>query len=106
LRIPDVPVEVVTWRVAAWAPAPTIEAAHLPVEHGEPQPHRTRQVRFERGGAAIEIPVYRRDALGIGATVVGPAIVEERETTTVIRPGWTMLVSSDGSLVASKGTAQ
>jgi N-methylhydantoinase A len=106
LRIPDVPVEVVTWRVAAWAPAPTIEAAHLPVEHGEPQPHHTRHVRFERGGASIEIPVYRRDALGVGAMVIGPAIIEERETTAVIRPGWTMSVSPDGSLVASKGTAR
>lgn len=50
----------------------------------------------------IEIPVYRREALGVGATVAGPAIVEERETTAVIRPSWTVTVAPDGSLVATR----
>ena len=54
----------------------------------------------------VEVPVYRREALGAGATVSGPAIVEERETTAVIRPGWTMTVSPDGSLVATRETSK
>ncbi|HEX7095858.1 MAG TPA: hydantoinase/oxoprolinase family protein, partial [Acidimicrobiales bacterium] len=104
MRIPDVPVEVVTWRVAAWAAPPAVEAAELPAAKGQPTPHRTRLARFGRGEDAVETPVYRRDELGVGATIVGPAIVEERETTAVIRPGWTMTVSRDGSLVATKET--
>ena len=38
----------------------------------------------------------------MGATFRGPAIVEERETTTVIRPGWEAEVAPDGSLVATR----
>jgi N-methylhydantoinase A len=106
LRIPDVPVEVVTWRVAAWAAPPAVEIAAVGTHDGAPVPHRTRRVRFDRAADDVEIPVFRREALGAGATVEGPAIVEERETTTVIRPGWTMTVAGDGSLVAVREVAR
>ena len=105
LRIPDVPVEVVTWRVAAWAPPPVVEVATLPGATGTPTPHATRRARFDRGSDAVDVPVYRRDDLGVGATVSGPAIVEERETTSVIRPGWTMRVAPDGALIATRSAS-
>jgi N-methylhydantoinase A len=65
-----------------------------------------RSARFDRDGDVINIPVYRREALGVGATVAGPAIVEERETTAVIRPDWTVTVAADGSLVATREDAR
>jgi N-methylhydantoinase A len=102
MSIPDVPVEVVTWRVAAWAPAAPFEVAELPAASGTPVPHRTRPALFARGGDPVDVPVYRREALGVGATVAGPAIVEERETTAVIRPGWTVEVAGEGSLIATR----
>jgi len=105
MSIPDVPVEVVTWRVAAWAPAAPFEVAELPAAEGDPVPHRTRAARFDRGGDEVEVPVYRREELGVGAAVAGPAIVEERETTAVIRPGWTVEVAGDGSLIATRDNA-
>src|SRR3546814_19697764 len=57
LRIPDLPVEVVTWRVAAWAPPPVVEVAELPSAVGAPVVHRTRTARFDRGSADVDIPV-------------------------------------------------
>ncbi|MDD9369155.1 MAG: hydantoinase/oxoprolinase family protein [Acidimicrobiales bacterium] len=105
MSIPDVPVEVVTWRVAAWAPAAPFEVAELPAAEGDPVPHRTRAARFDRGGDEVEVPVYRREELGVGATVAGPALVEERETTAVIRPGWTGEGAGDGSLLATRDNA-
>ncbi len=51
----------------------------------------------------IDTPVYRRSDLGAGATFAGPAIVEERETTAVIRPGWSVTVAADGTLIARRG---
>jgi len=38
--------------------------------------------------------------------VPGPAIIEERETTAVIRPGWTVTVAADGSLIADRDVAK
>ena len=38
---------------------------------------------------AIEATLYERDRLDVGATIAGPAIVEQFDATTVIPPGWT-----------------
>ncbi|HEX2785250.1 MAG TPA: hydantoinase/oxoprolinase family protein [Ilumatobacteraceae bacterium] len=101
LTIPDVAVEAVTWRLSAYANADTVEPqAEVGETHGEPR--TVRAVRFERSAAAVDTPVYRRTDLGRGQRLIGPAIVEERETTAVIRPGWVVEVADDGSLVAER----
>ncbi|CAN5436985.1 hypothetical protein BH10ACT2_BH10ACT2_08100 [soil metagenome] len=103
LTIPDVGVEAVTWRLSAFAPAAPVEP-HTTVATSDASPHHSRPVRFARGTDPIETPVYRRVELGLGQRITGPAIVEERETTAVIRPNWTAHVTADGSLVAERGT--
>ena len=104
LTIPDVGVEAVTWRLSASAAAPPVEPL-TEVAPGDGAAHRHRPVRFARGAAPIDTPVYRRPDLGLGQQIVGPAIVEERETTAVIRPGWTATVAPDGSLIADREVA-
>ncbi|MEO5838096.1 MAG: hydantoinase/oxoprolinase family protein [Acidimicrobiales bacterium] len=104
LTIPDVPIEVVTWRLSAFASATVVDP---PVDVDE-QPDATavgprhRMIKFRRGEPAVDVPVYRRDQIGAGSAFAGPAIVEERETTAVIRPGWSVEVARDGSLVATR----
>jgi N-methylhydantoinase A len=101
LTIPDVAVEAVTWRLSAYANADTVEPlAEVGEAHG--QPRTVRAVRFERSAAAVDTPVYRRSDLGRGQRLIGPAIVEERETTAIIRPGWVVEIADDGSLVAER----
>jgi N-methylhydantoinase A len=104
LTIPDVGVEAVTWRLSAFAEASQVEPM-AQVGDGVGEPHSTRPVRFSRGTEPLETLVYRRLDLGVGQSIVGPAIVEERETTTVIRPGWTAEVAPDGSLIAVRASA-
>ncbi len=99
LTIPDVGIEAVTWRLSAYASAAPVEPKAL-VGSGTGTPRTTRKVRFSRATGAVDTPVYRRADLGVGQVVPGPAIVEERETTAVIRPNWTMTVAADGSLIA------
>jgi 5-oxoprolinase (ATP-hydrolysing) len=43
--------------------------------------------------------VYQRSALGAGARVEGPAIIEEPESTTIVGAGASMTVEASGSLV-------
>jgi N-methylhydantoinase A len=45
----------------------------------------TRRVRF--GGAHVDCPVYQRERIDVGATVVGPAILDQFDATTVLEPG-------------------
>ncbi len=99
LTIPDVGIEAVTWRLSAFAEVDTVEPT-TNVGTAPGAAHSSRPVRFNRATAAVDTPVFRRVDLGVGQQIVGPAIVEERETTTVIRPGWTVSVAADGSLIA------
>jgi N-methylhydantoinase A len=101
LTIPDVEVEVVTWRLSAFTDAQVVEPAAV-LSTVEGKPFGTRKVRFSRGTPAQDTPVYRRADLGVGQKIEGPLIVEERETTTVIRPTWKMEVAADGSLIAQR----
>ena len=38
-----------------------------------------------------------------GQTIAGPAIIEERETTTALPPGWSATIDALGCIVATKG---
>ena len=101
LTIPDVRVEAVTWRLSAFA-SPTPVEPQASVAEGVGSVHSHRAVRFSRTAGPVDTPVYRRPDLGRGQVIVGPAIVEERETTAVIRPGWTATVADDGSIIAER----
>ncbi len=105
LTIPDVAIEVVTWRLAVSAASDGVAPEPLATGAGA-TPTGARPVVFGRGLDPVDTPVYRRADLGAGATFDGPAVVEERETTAVIRPGWTVAVGTDGSLVATRTLAQ
>ncbi|MDG2908511.1 MAG: hydantoinase/oxoprolinase family protein [Acidimicrobiales bacterium] len=106
LAIPDVAIEVVTWRLSASAKLAEVEPALVanaaPVHGGSA---RSRPVIFDRGSLAVDTPVFQRNQLEPGARFEGPAVVEERETTSVIRPGWSVNVAADGSLIATRGSA-
>ncbi len=105
MAIPDVAIEVVTWRLSASAATSVVEPdTTLAAATGSPEPTKQRGVVFGRGQDPIDTPVYQRSDLGAGATFPGPAIVEERETTSVIRPGWDVEVATDGSLIATRRT--
>ena len=101
LTIPDVGIQAVTWRLSASSTPHGVEPETVGPGGGAPAPAE-RPVVFERGAAPTVTPVHRRVTLGTGDHLVGPAIVEERETTVVIRPGWSAVVAEDGSIVATR----
>jgi N-methylhydantoinase A len=99
LRLPDVDVEIVSWRVVATGPAASRDS--VPALAATPaKPRDKRKARF--GSHDIDTPVYARTDLALGQIIPGPAIVEERETTIIILPGWKAKVDRTGCIVASK----
>jgi N-methylhydantoinase A len=92
-----VPVELVTWRLTARGPSPEFHrAAEPPREEGRPKGWRIVQAWEDD----MRVPVYDRHSLAAGQHLTGPAIVEERETTTVLPPGWSAVIDRFGCLVA------
>ena len=62
-----------------------------------------RSVWFDRHGA-VSTPVYKRELLQAGHVIEGPAIVEQMDTTTLIRPA--SLAKVDASLNLTITSAQ
>jgi N-methylhydantoinase A len=92
----DEPVEFVNLRVTVIGPTdlqPSVELATTQ----EVEPGAWRPVAFH-GRSYLETPVYRRDLLGAGFTLIGPLIIEEPDATTVVHPGDTLIVRPDGLL--------
>lgn len=57
------------------------------------------EVRAWMGGEWMNVPVFNRNDLGSAATVAGPAILIEDNSTTVIDPGWSGQVDQHGQLI-------
>lgn len=92
---------VLNWWLRAAGPAPDLPPIRAAVpgtpSSSEPAmgasrgaqlaPAQHRPAYFPEAGGFASTPVYDRRALQPGARIEGPAIVEERESTTVVRPG-------------------
>ena len=48
-------------------------------------PHKRRKAYFD-ANTAIQVPVFRRSALSPGSAIDGPAVIEEKTSTTVLYP--------------------
>ncbi|AOO82601.1 hydantoinase/oxoprolinase family protein [Bosea vaviloviae] len=95
-----VPIEIVTWRVVARGPSPHFDGQTRPqIEQGQAKRHRPVHAWQDDQ----PVPVYERAALAVGQTIAGPAIIEERETTTALPPGWNATIDSLGCIIARKG---
>ncbi|MGH7871848.1 MAG: hydantoinase/oxoprolinase family protein, partial [Candidatus Binatia bacterium] len=83
---PDVPLEVINWRVVASGPRPEM---NLKLPHGSATGAKngrkgSRQAYFPEQGGYVDTAIYDRYALEPGSEFAGPAIVEERESTLII----------------------
>jgi N-methylhydantoinase A len=98
---PREPVEIVTWKLSAIAGSPRVT---LPkASPGREARKGTRRAYFPEARGYVDCPVYDRYALPAGMTLIGPAIVEERESTTVLPPSVTATVDEYATLIALVG---
>jgi N-methylhydantoinase A/oxoprolinase/acetone carboxylase beta subunit len=88
-HFPDAPIQALNWRLLATGPNPEIALQHMPnrdgVEGATQAITNRRPVYFGESGW-IETTVYARTALRWGDDGNGPAIIEERDSTTVVPP--------------------
>ena len=98
---PDEPVEIVTWKLSVAGGAPRVELAKAGPATGGDARKGTRPAYFPERGGYVDTPVYDRYALAAGRTIAGPAIVEERESTTVLPPGATATVDAYANLIVT-----
>jgi N-methylhydantoinase A len=99
VKLPGLDVEVVAWRITAYGPDITQDEIKNQTETVATKVS-SRKVRFS--GGLKDTPVYTRSSLRPGKSIKGPAIIEERETTIVILPGWQARVDRHGCIFATR----
>ena len=98
------PVEVATAcvRVEQRVPPPRIAP---PTARAPAAPKAEREVYAAEHRGFRRTPVFERARLSVGQEITGPAIIEERESTTVLGRGDRLAVDADGCLVIAVAAA-
>ena len=99
---PEESVEVINVRVVGLSRRPT-QTIGSSTATGDGPVRRSREVGFTEGGKVVKrnCDVWQRESLPDGFEVVGPAIIEEYASTTVLALGDRAVVGDEGELVVS-----
>ncbi|CAE6738108.1 hydantoinase/oxoprolinase family protein [Paraburkholderia aspalathi] len=100
-RPEDVPIEALSWRLAAVGEAPKIRLRFDGIRTGDAKIVKgTRKAHFA-GHGYVNCNVYDRYALRPGTKFDGPAIVEERESTVIVGPDGQVSVDEHLNLIVN-----
>jgi N-methylhydantoinase A len=98
---PAEPVEVVSLRLTSVGKIEKMPPRRLE-RVGEVQPKERRQVFFAEAGGYVDCPIYDRYSLPARAAFPGPAVVEEFDSTTLVHPGFGLVVDDVGNLIIER----
>jgi N-methylhydantoinase A len=93
------PIEIVNLRVTAAGKRPSVERLPANTDGGDPLLGEGESVF---GGTSYPTRNYERARLATGETVDGPAVIFQRDTTTVVPPGWKARPDESGSLILTR----
>lgn len=82
--------QMVNYRVSAIGDIIKPDLAEMPADPNAepPKPFTTREVLFDREKDYITTNIYNRNDFKPGCTIMGPAIIEQMDSTSVIPPDW------------------
>lgn len=101
------PVELVTLRTIAKGPQQALRWKRTEPDRARGSDSLKAALMYERetvfqDGKPVKTPRYDRDKLVAGAVVVGPAIVIQRDSTTLVPPSWQAEVLAYGGMLMSR----
>ncbi|WP_342364253.1 hydantoinase/oxoprolinase family protein [Terrarubrum flagellatum] len=103
--IPGAAIEALSWSVLATTeprnPARVADVARKPAGKAD----ASRTFFDGRAGKTVEIPLYRREQMAPGATISGPAVIAEDETSTFVSTSFDAHIDGAGSIVMERKAA-
>ncbi|CAA9536087.1 MAG: N-methylhydantoinase A [uncultured Thermomicrobiales bacterium] len=99
---PESPVAIVNLRVTAVGATPKPPSAR-PAAGTAPGAPARRPVLFP-GRSWRDVPIHQRRDLSVGASIDGPAVIEQPGSTVVVPDGWTVRVDGFANLIADRAT--
>ncbi|MEL6983102.1 MAG: hydantoinase/oxoprolinase family protein, partial [Actinomycetota bacterium] len=100
--IDDVEIEAVSWSVRVASVVERPEPVQLVEAERSTTSDRHRSIYDPATGARAEAAIVDRDTLAVGDAVVGPAVIVEPQTTTVLGAHHRAVVQADDSLYVTR----
>ncbi|MFY0612922.1 MAG: hydantoinase/oxoprolinase family protein, partial [Hyphomicrobiaceae bacterium] len=96
----DIPMRVVSYRIAVVGRRPKFDMSVFAPNAGKPaEACQTGQRQVYADGRFHTANIYERLELGVDARIIGPALLEQPDTTIFVDPGLTARVDAFGNLV-------
>ncbi|MGQ3236573.1 hydantoinase/oxoprolinase family protein [Shinella sp.] len=95
-------IEIVSWSVKASSRLPPVDRVAAVNEGSVVTPVKTRRLFEAAQGAFLDAGIHEREGLKPGDVVKGPAIVVERETSTMLTAAFKAVVQNDGCLLVTR----
>lgn len=93
--------EVVSWSVKASSPRAPVAAQAEVAGSSRPDAESSRPLFDAARQRFTAAAVFNREQLDAGACVLGPAVIAERETATILADGFEAVVQADGCLLVN-----
>ncbi len=103
--VPGSDVEVLSYAVLVATVVPSPERVLSEATAVVVKPNGYRDVRDTATGEVTSWAIHDRAALAPGATLPGPAIIAESETSTLVGPGWTARIDAGGDIELTRSAA-
>ena len=93
--------EIMNLRLTGFGKVPKQSLKEMSYEGKDASKHiiSKRDVFFEETEGFVSTPIYNGDAMGYGNLLEGPAVVEQKTTTILIPPGYTLEVGKYGDYI-------
>lgn len=93
----EAPIQVINVRLVIAGVSPKPEFKRMPETPGTPQPVKMIDVYYD--GTMHNAPLYRREDLRAGYTLIGPAVIVQDDTTTCVLEGFNGKVDPYGNIL-------
>jgi N-methylhydantoinase A/oxoprolinase/acetone carboxylase beta subunit len=104
--IPGAAIEVLSWSVTVSTEKKNVELTPPVPRGGQPSDAGLREIFDGATSKSIVVPVYRRPQIAKGATINGPALIVEDETSTFVTSRFTASIDGDGCIVMHRNATQ
>jgi N-methylhydantoinase A len=101
-RVELMPLEIISWRVVVSGPTPEFSLASLEGNGTVKESLKGTRPIYFGGDGFTSTNVYDRSLFKPDFKVVGPAIIEERESTLVVPPEFTIEFHPSGNLIIDR----
>jgi N-methylhydantoinase A len=94
--IPGVDIEILSWVLTVSAPVAAVDETPAALVPSQPKPAKHRRVFDPLDGEFRDVAIHYRRDLSPGATIAGPAVIVEDETSTVVSPRFDAVIDGFG----------